>query len=142
MTGCFQPASKQWPSDYIGKRYLAGGLGPDAYDCWGLFQAIQQDIFGRDLPLAVVALNLQEQTKSFVVDCIEKFCSSGWGEVNSAADGDAVVMGFRTSAMHVGVAFNGSKVIHALEGVGVVLSDISRLGLLGFNVLSIWRPKQ
>lgn len=46
-----------WAAEYIGRPWHAGARGPQAFDCWGLFLAIQRDHFGRDLPEIPVDAN-------------------------------------------------------------------------------------
>ncbi len=41
---------QHWANQYIGLPWLAGARRPDAYDCWGLFLAVQRCHFARDLP--------------------------------------------------------------------------------------------
>ncbi len=43
-------SSVHWATHYIGLPWHAGARGPEAFDCWGLFLAIQRDHFGRELP--------------------------------------------------------------------------------------------
>jgi cell wall-associated NlpC family hydrolase len=35
---------------WVGLAYAELGRGPEAYDCLGLFLALQRDVMGRDLP--------------------------------------------------------------------------------------------
>ena len=44
------PNPQHWAVRTIGLPWVAGARGPDAYDCWGLFLAIQRCHFARDLP--------------------------------------------------------------------------------------------
>ena len=46
-----------WATHYIGRPWHAGARGPEAFDCWGLFLAIQRGHFGRDLPEIPVNAN-------------------------------------------------------------------------------------
>jgi len=46
-----------WAAEFIGRPWHAGARGPDAFDCWGLFLAIQREHFGRDLPEISVDAN-------------------------------------------------------------------------------------
>ncbi len=59
-------SSAHWADHYIGQPWHAGARGPDEFDCWGLFLAIQRTCFGRDLPeIPVDANDLRSVTTTF-----------------------------------------------------------------------------
>lgn len=111
-----------WCESFIGKPWQAGARGPDAYDCWGLLMAAER-LFDVELPDTFDGVDWVEFGKC-------------WDLAAMPVEGDAVLMR-RPGHPHVGVwvAANGGRVLHAMEHVGVVLSDTVYLRMQG------WRPR-
>lgn len=51
--------------DLLGKEYLEGGRGPDAFDCWGLCLEVSRRA-GRPLPAIVTPGNLQATHEAYL----------------------------------------------------------------------------
>lgn len=122
----------------IGLPWVAGARGPEAYDCWGLFLAVQRDHFSRDLPeIPVDALDLRAVLNAF----------SGhperqrWLSVSKPEEGDAVLMRQSRYPVHIGVWLNidGGGVLHAVRHAGVVFQTLAALDAHGWRVDSVMR---
>lgn len=102
--------------DLIGKPYVHGARGPDAFDCWGLCAEIYRRM-GRDLPDYAVRHMTHDETKALILghakdhaDWIDE--PEDWCFVFDQRDG------------HIGLHFNG-RVIHCKRMTGCV---VQRLG--------------
>jgi cell wall-associated NlpC family hydrolase len=113
---------------YLGKPYVAGADGPDAFDCRGLVCWILRHHFSRDVPNLPIGPQLGDLWS-------ESITSGAWETVDLPKHGDAVVL--RGGAdPHVGVYLEvpSPGVLHAWEGVGqVVWTPIDRLRFAGFS---------
>ena len=124
-----------WAMEYIGKPYST------EQDCYYWFRKIQSEQFGREVPHlkvggARVAVRLMRG----------EFCDSvGWEKTDAPKDGDAVFMSqAERRNTHIGVAFHHKgklMVIHALAGMGVVVSDVQGLRMNNLKISSYWTPK-
>lgn len=85
----------------IGKPYLRGAHGPDAFDCYGLVDCVWRGLFDRALPVREEAMKARP---------------SDWRRLAAPADGALVFMRF-AGDRHVGVylADDGGGVLHAVE---------------------------
>lgn len=104
----------------IGRPYLAGAMGPDAFDCYGLARHLQHALFGRELP----RFQLPAEAGRFAVASAIAVHPerNHWREIAAPLDGAAVVMARQECGFHLGtfLALDGGIVVHAIEGDGVV----------------------
>jgi cell wall-associated NlpC family hydrolase len=127
-------------SPLIGLPWIAGARGPEAYDCWGLFLAVQGDHFGRDLPeIPVDALDLRAVLDAFTAHPERQ----RWQSVRAAEEGDAVLMRQSRYPVHIGVwlDIDGGGVLHAVRHSGVVFQTLAALDAHGWHVDSVMRFK-
>lgn len=127
-----------WADAYIGAPFESGASGPAAYDCWGLLRAVLREHFGRVLP----ALGHDARSlRSCVLTAAEEVASPRWRAVELPAEGDAVLMARARHPSHVGVWLDadGGRVLHCLEGAGVVCVPPRRLALDGWQVRGLYR---
>jgi hypothetical protein len=131
-----------WAAQYIGLPWVAGARGPDAYDCWGLFLAVQRCHFARDLPeIPVNADDLRAVLGAFR-DHPER---QRWQNVaytkDHAQEGDAVLLRQSRHPVHVGVWLDvdGGGVLHAVKDAGVVYQKLPELLLHGWRVEGFYR---
>lgn len=91
----------QFVRGLIGKPYLRGAAGPDAFDCYGLVDHVWQGQFNRALPTRELAYAAKP---------------SDWRRLQAPADGALVFMVF-AGDRHVGVWLDddGGGVLHAVE---------------------------
>lgn len=120
---------------YLGKAWVNGGQGPDAYDCWGLVRAIYKNEKSIEIPyFNVDALKPLEVRHAFQ----ETNEYANWREVSEKQDLDVVLLSQASRPHHVGVWFQG-KLLHAVEGAGVVWQAENSLKLHGWNIITTYR---
>ena len=106
--------------DLIGLPWEPGAMGPNAYDCWGLFVVIQKDHFGRMLPdHPVDPNNLRAVIKAFNRHPERK----QWTLVAEPKPGDGVLLRRDGAVVHVGVwvEHNGTEgLLHSTSQNGVI----------------------
>jgi len=127
-------------STLIGLPWVAGARGPDAYDCWGLFLAVQRQYFGRDLPeIPVDALNLRAVLDAFTAHPERQ----RWQPVSAAEEGDAVLMRQSRYPVHIGawLDIDGGGVLHAVRHAGVVFQTLAALNAHGWRIEGCYRFK-
>lgn len=115
-----------WEQRYLGRPWVRGARGPEAFDCWGLVRAVQAEIYGRVCPdvdidgldVAAVARAFQHHPER-----------ARWRAVEDAAEGDCVLMAHARYPSHVGVWLDvdGGGVLHCLRHAGVVFSSLQSL---------------
>jgi hypothetical protein len=122
----------------VGKPFLKGGQGPDAYSCWGITRACQRVVFERELPLVLV-----DETNTRAV--IEAIAASPLHEqaeiVARPAHGDLVTMSRHDHPRHIGVylALDRGGILHCYEKAGVRFDTIATLAALGWYRLKFHR---
>ena len=125
-------------STLIGLPWIAGARGPDAYDCWGLFLAVQRQHFGRELPeIPVDALDLRAVLDAFTAHPERQ----RWQPVSAAEEGDAVLMRQARDPVHIGVwlDIDGGGVLHAVRHAGVVFQTLAALDAHGWQIEGHYR---
>ena len=125
----------------IGLPWIAGARGPEAYDCWGLFLAVQHDHFGRDLPeIPVDALDLRAVLDAFSAHPERQ----RWQAVPQPEEGDAVLMRQSRYPVHIGVWLNidGGGVLHAVRHAGVVFQTLAALDAHGWRIEGFYRFRE
>lgn len=104
----------------LGRAYVAGGMGPDAYDCYGLARHLQVAFFGRDLPM----FQLPAEAGRFAIASAISVHPERqrWRQIARPFDGAMVVMARQDCGFHLGVwlALDGGIIVHTLEQTGVV----------------------
>ncbi|PPD36742.1 MAG: hypothetical protein CTY18_02870 [Methylomonas sp.] len=132
MTSC-------WINDYIGKPWVSGSQGPDAYDCYGLFRHIQREHFGIDVPFVTVDA---DDIKAVMVSFHEPINFKSWQRQPTRHHGDAIIMRHHKYPSHIGVwidDFGQQGALHCVHGAGVVFSTVSALMVSGWHHLEFWR---
>ncbi|MEN9059995.1 hypothetical protein [Ponticoccus litoralis] len=74
-----------WTDDWIGLPYAERGRGPEAFDCLGLWLALQRARFGREIPDP--DCTMQAALKRSVVDGLRP----QFDRVDAAEEGDALL---------------------------------------------------
>ena len=97
-----------WATPFIGLPYVEGGRGPEAYDCLGLFIALQWARFGRVIPDP--ACSMAQAVRHAVVDAAR----GDWGQValGDVREGDALLFLAAGRALNLGFALDGRDMIH------------------------------
>lgn len=124
--------------ELIGRPWVVGATGPDAFDCWGLFVTVQRQCFGRDLPQNPVdATNLRAVLDAFNGHPERK----RWQTVNQPKEGDAVLMRQSRYPVHIGVwlDIDDGGVLHAVRHAGVVFQTLAALDAHGWRIEGFYR---
>lgn len=105
----------QWVNDWVGLSYAKQGRGPDAYDCLGLFLALQAARFGRVLPDP--RCTMAEAVRQGVADGLKPL----FQPVGCPQDGDALLFRVGGRLLHVGFAVGPRHMLHIENEAGSVL---------------------
>ena len=125
----------------IGRPWLVGAAGPDAFDCWGLFVTVQHQCFGREIPQNPVdATNLRAVLEAFNGHPERQ----RWQPVIAVEEGDAVLMRQSRYPVHIGVwlDIDGGGVLHAVRHAGVVFQTLAALDAHGWRIEGYYRFRE
>jgi len=110
---------------YLGIGYIDNGRNPlVGLDCWGLCSSIIKDIFNVTMPDPSYRKFSLLRHKE---DIIKNYSMAHWVDpiADSPKFGDFVLIyAIVNLPIHVGIYMKGNQFIHAVSGVGVVLSEI------------------
>lgn len=107
-----------WTDDWVGKRYAEGGRGPQAYDCLGLFLALQHVRCGLVLPDPACTL------RSALRDRVVEAQRADWRPVDGPREGDALMFRVGRYELHVGFCLDARMMIHIeRDGPGSVVQS-------------------
>lgn len=95
-----------WVNDWIGLPYADLGRGPEAFDCLGLFLALQRVRFGREIPDP--ACSVEQAVRRGVVEARR----SDVIRVAQAQEGDALLFYAHGRPLHLGFALNNQDMLH------------------------------
>ncbi|GGG77496.1 hypothetical protein GCM10011415_28000 [Salipiger pallidus] len=95
-----------WTDDWIGLPYAERGRGPEAFDCLGLWLALQQLRFGREIPDP--DCTMQAALRQSVVDEFRP----RFERVEIAEEGDALLFLSAGRPLHLGYALNNRDMLH------------------------------
>ena len=135
---------QHWANRYLGKPWEKAAEGPHAYDCYGLVRAIYRDFLQIDLPLFDIAAMSPVAIRR---DMHTEAGSGRWQpldfDTEPLRDFDVLLMSYAKRAHHVGiwVEVDGGRVLHALEGAGVVAPSWHSLPMSGWRVIEAYRRK-
>lgn len=114
-------------NDYVGLPWVSGGVGPDAFDCWGLLSWIQRHHFGLILPSLPDLVDARRALYQHQID------SGAWQVRPMPVHGcGALLRGGDRPHVGVFLAVDGGGVLHAQEGDGVVFTARSNLKRMGY----------
>ena len=128
--------SLTWPALYIGLPWEAGGQGPHAFDCMGLFKHLQASYFGVQVP-SIIAPDYDDPQA--LAPLFKKHAEHArWHRILAPEHGCAVII---HRPMHIGVwlDFDGGGVLHCMRGAGVVYTSQSAWILSGFGRCEYFR---
>src|SRR5699024_3065114 len=120
-----------WWRDYIGKPFKDGARGPDAYDCWGVCQAVYRDRLGVSLPSygEISAHDLARVARE-----MERGKDDGWQAVTEPQEYDVAIMrsgrGGR-AIVHVGVMVDSRRVLHIEQASHAVVVPVTHYSIAG-----------
>lgn len=127
-----------WTAQYVGKPFMDGGRGPDAYDCWGVVQAVYRDQLGIDLPGygEISAANLLRVRRQIAAGAD----AEPWLPVTDPREFDVAVMRLPSGRGHghVGVMIDAHNVLHS-EGASGVAVDRIDAATIRNRIMGYWR---
>lgn len=126
--------TRHWASAYIGQPWRA-----DGQDCYGFVRAVYQERYSVVIPLVPL-----DATKALsCAHAIHDYDLSDWIEVSEPREGDVVLMGHARRPHHVGLWIEsaGLRVLHSLDGCGVIAQTAPQARLQGWNLLRTYRHK-
>lgn len=129
-----------WAENYIGKAWVNGAAGPDAYDCHGLVRAVYRDQACIVLPV----VDVDALAPCAVRRAMRDYDYSAWFTVPApCVELDVVEMSLARRPHHVGIylAVDGGGVLTSVEGAGVIFQTLSSLSLHGWNIVACYRRK-
>jgi hypothetical protein len=124
-----------WPIQYIGEPWVRG-----EHDCWGFARRVWREQFG----LAVPAVDVDALSTLSVMRTIrDDEQLKSWQKIDAPEEGCGVLMGKSARPCHVGVwaDFDGGKILHCVEGSGVIFTNLQALQLMGYRVLGWYRRR-
>lgn len=119
-----------WATQYIGRPWVNGGRDiKTGVDCWGLLRHVYCQHYGIDLPEHVGIDASDNRAVSRLIDQREQ-----WLEIKTPVEGCAVGLSKNKLLHHVGVYVCG-RVLHAMDGQGVVSQTVSTLQSKGWTTI-------
>ena len=124
---------------YLGAPFKTGSYGPDTFDCYGLVWEVNRRHADRELPRFD---DIDYQLARLNAHINNQALSADWQRVDTPTDFDIVLLQRnQADAYHVGVYLDagGGKILHALDGHGVVCNDRNALVRMGFKKVEFYR---
>lgn len=124
----------------IGKPWVSGARGPDAFDCWGLIYYVYRSFYGIELPEfpGVKEIGIRE-----VVRVLRETTDAGrvWTRLEKPEHLCGVAMASNRRFHHVGLwlDLDGGLVFHSNEGRNVTAQGLRDVRLHGFNRIEFFR---
>ena len=122
-------------ADLIGKPFVDGGRGPANYDCVGLVLEVAKRL-GKTLPAY-----LSNEAEFHAQIAADGETLADLPRVAAATAGDVVLLRTGPAKHHVGVMIDRWRMIHAYEGIGVLVERINSplwlRRILGFYSLGV-----
>lgn len=125
-----------WVNHYVGKPWLLGGRGPNAFDCWGVVYHFNKE---RGIQLPEVPQNAGGTYQSNCVlmqhevkHALEHNLAH---PINTPIDGCTVLLSKNGVFTHAGLysAAQGGLIVHAVPGTGVVAQPVHTMRARGWT---------
>lgn len=122
-----------WAAAYIGKPWSSD------QDCYGFVREVYQARYGVVIPL----VPLDAGRLLSCAHAIHDYDLSDWIEVEEPREGDVVLMGHARRPHHVGlwIESTGLRVLHSVDGSGVIAQTPMQARMQGWNLLRTYRHK-
>lgn len=118
-----------WVGRWLGRPWV-----PGQSDCWSFAREVWAAEFGRRVPpLPVDPADLRACARALTAG------AANWLPADPPAEGDGVLMARGKHPCHVGVWVAPDRVLHAIEGTGVICTPVARLGAMGWRVAALLR---
>lgn len=133
--------SFEWVEGLIGKPWVAGGRGPDKFDCWGLVTWVYNHVLNIELPQVPF---IDPKDVSQVARQIAKASICGQWERLAKPEALCVIpMSTARAFHHVGLflPIDGGTVLHAFDKANVIAQTFPSLRAKGINRFEFYRFK-
>lgn len=116
----------------IGLPWKPGAKGPEEFDCWGLSQLLQKELFGRTLPDVTVDA---EDIRLVIKEISQSEHRRFWKRVPHPENGCLVEMSSGKHPYHIGTYINldGGGIFHCQNPSGVCFDRIPLLKIAGWR---------
>jgi cell wall-associated NlpC family hydrolase len=123
---------QEFVNSLIGLPWKSGANGPDAYDCWGIAQAVQGRLFLRQLP--DIRINA-EDVRTVMREIATTKARMSWTRADGPTHGRLVEMSSGRHPYHVGVYLDvdGGGILHSQNPAGVCFDRIATLQAAGWR---------
>jgi len=130
-----------WARQYMGRPWVNGGQGPDAFDCWELVRNVLDRHFNIQVPAVDIDANC---AKACALALNHGKRKSNWRKVTAPKEGDVVLMAHAKYPSHVGIWLDVDQggILHCMRGAGVVYSTPTKLRLSGWGKIEYYRYKK
>ena len=109
---------------YVGIPFADHGRDASGCDCWGLVRLFYREQFG--IELSDMGPAYRDTTDADGMRRVHEDQLACWRPVNDPAPGDAVLLAVLGAPVHVGVALDRRRMLHAQRGVDVVIERLDR----------------
>ena len=122
-----------WSEKYIGEPWVS-----TENDCWAFVRRVWLEQFQLSVPAVDVDAHSQ-------LACVRAFSSheeiSNWKQVDTPCDGDGVLIGKNRRPSHVGiyVSIGSGRILHCVQGVGVICQDLQSMAFMGLRPLGYYQ---
>ena len=129
-----------WADAFLGRPWVGGQSGPEAYDCHGVVRAVYRDRLGITLPI----VSADAHSAPSIARAMHAYDYADWDEIAAPErDLDVVMMTLSRRPHHVGVylTIDGGGVLTAVEGAGVIYQPMSSLARHGWRITNVYRRR-
>jgi cell wall-associated NlpC family hydrolase len=127
-----------WPLQLLGKPWVKGAEGPEAFDCWGLVRYVHRQFLGQVLPPVPVDADKPLALRRAIA---AEAATGPWVEVDpdELQEGDVVMLSQAREPDHVGVWLAAGGVLHCVRKAGVLYQSLGSLKRNGWNLGACYR---
>lgn len=125
-----------WAEQYIGRPWVNGAQGPEAFDCWGFVRFV----FAAERGIALPVLDVDADRPLAIRHAIagEQLGEQWQPVVGVPDDWDVCLLSQARHPDHVGLWVAG-QLLHCIRGSGVVYQSPTSLQRTGWNVVANYR---
>lgn len=133
-------------SGTIGKPWVPGAQGPDAFDCWGLARVTQRTLFNRDLPIVACAADAHTVDRDDLRAVMRAMESAdlraGWVQASEPQHGDIVLLSSRKYPSHIGtyLGIDRGGIHHVTREGDVRFDPLALMKVMGWVRFEFFRP--
>lgn len=133
-------ASTLWASTQIGKPWVAGGRGPESFDCWGLVYCAYACLLQTEISLlgGLDPKNLTDVVDAHVVEV------ANWERIQEPVDLCVVAMSKHRLIHHVGlwIPVDNGVVLHCMDKSHVIAQSINSIRNSGFSTIKYYKLRK